>query len=78
MTKHIPRHHLTIIIKKLLSKKQEVIKQQLRQLYIQAKANRDINKFYLEVLKAYLNNEVVLEALITFIVVRNLSYNLIE
>jgi hypothetical protein len=61
-----------------LSKKQEVVEQQLRQLYIQAKANGDTDEFYLEVLGACLNDEVVLEALITFIVVRNLLYNLVE
>jgi hypothetical protein len=78
ITKHIQRHHPTIVIKKPLSKKQEVVEQQLRQLYIQAKANRDTDKFHLEVLRACLNDEVVLEALITLIVVRNLLYNLVE
>jgi hypothetical protein len=78
MTKHIQRHHPTIVIEKPLSKKQEVVEQQLRQLYIQAKANGDTDEFHLEVLGACLNDEVVLEALITLIVVRNLSYNLVE
>jgi hypothetical protein len=78
MTKHIQRKHPTVIIEKPLSKKQEVVKQQLRQLYIQDKSNGDIDEFHLEVLEACLNDEVVLEALITLIVVRNLSYNLVE
>ena len=78
MTKHIQRHHPTITIEKLLSKKQEAVQQQLQQLYIQAKANGEIDGFHLEVLGACLNDEVVLEALITLIVVRNLSYNLVE
>jgi hypothetical protein len=78
ITKYIQRHHPTIVIKKPLSKKQEVIEQQLRQLYIQAKANKDTDKFHLKVLRACLNNKVVLEALITLIVVRNLSYNLVK
>lgn len=78
MTKHIQRHHPTVVIKKLLSKKQEVVKQQIQQLYIQARANGYIDEFHLEVLGALVNDEVILEALITLIVVRNLSYNLIE
>jgi hypothetical protein len=78
MTKHIQRHYPTIVIKKPLSKKQEVVKQQLRQLYIQTKANRDTNKFYLKVFRACLNNKVVLKALITLIVVQNLLYNLVK
>jgi hypothetical protein len=78
ITKHIQQHYLTIVIKKPLSKKQEVVKQQLQQLYIQTKTNKDTNKFHLKVFKACLNNKVVLEALITLIVVRNLSYNLVK
>ena len=42
MTKHIQRKHPAVIIEKPLSKKQEVVKQQLQQLYIQAKSNGDI------------------------------------
>jgi hypothetical protein len=52
-----------------LSKKQEVIKQQLRQFYIQAKVNRDTDKFYFKAFKACFNDKMVLKALITLIVI---------
>ncbi len=72
---HIRRHYPGVIIKKGLSKKQELVKEQLQELYIQARASRDIDKFHLEVLRTCLNNTVVLEALITLIVIRNLLFN---
>jgi hypothetical protein len=75
---YIRRHYPGVIIKKGLSKKQELVKEQLQELYIQARASRDIDEFHLEVLGTCLNNTVVLEALITLIVVRNLPYNLVE
>src|SRR5271168_370804 len=39
MTKHINRKHPLVIIEKSVSKNQEVVNQQLRQLYHQAKTN---------------------------------------
>jgi len=78
MTKHINRYHPLIIIEKATNKKQEVVNQQLRQLYRQAKTNRDTEEFNLEVLEASLNEPVLLEALITLIVVRNLSLTIVE
>ena len=61
-----------------MNKKQEVVNQQLRQLYNQAKTNGDTTKFNLEVLEASLNKLVLLEALITLIVVQNLSFTMVE
>ena len=78
MTKHINRYHPLISIEKAMNKKQEVVNQQLRQLYRQAKTNGDTEEFNLEVLKASLDEPVLLEALITLIVVRNLSFTMVE
>ena len=78
MTKHINRYYPLIIIKKAINKKQEVVDQQLRQLYHQAKTNGDTEEFNLEVLEASLNEPVLLEALITLIVIRNLSFAMVE
>ena len=61
-----------------MNKKQEVVNQQLRQLYNQAKTNGDTTEFNLEVLEASLNKPVLLEALITLIVVQNLSFTMVE
>jgi hypothetical protein len=69
ITKHIYRYYLLIIIKKAIAKTQEVINQQLRQLYRQAKTNGDIKEFNLKVLKASLNKLVLLKALITLIII---------
>ena len=78
MTKHINRKHPLVIIEKTVSKNQEVVNQQLRQLYRQAKANGDTKDFNLEVLKASLNVPVLTKALITLIVVRNLLFTIVE
>jgi hypothetical protein len=78
MTKHINRHHPEIIIEKALSKNQEAVNHQIRQLYRQAKAAGDNEDFDLEILEACLNTTVLTEALISLIVVRNLSYTLVE
>ena len=78
MTKHISRKHPLVIIEKSVSKNQEVVNQQLRQLYRQAETNRDTEDFNLEVLEASLNIPVLTEALIALIVVRNLSFTMVE
>jgi hypothetical protein len=78
MTKHINRHHSYITIEKALSKNQEAINQQLRQLYRQAKTNGDAKEFNLEILEASLNVPVFTKALITLIVVQNLSFAIVE
>ena len=51
---------------------------QLRVLYRQAQANDDVNDFNLEILKSCLNKLIIIEALVTLIVVYNLSYCLAE
>jgi len=78
MTKHINRKHPHITIEKSVSKNQEAVQEQLRQLYRQAKNNGDTEDFNLEVLEACLNVPALLEALVALIVVRNLSYRIVE
>ena len=51
---------------------------QLRQLYQQAKANSEKDEFDTEILEACLDTSVITKALITLIVVRNLSFALVE
>jgi hypothetical protein len=78
MLKHINKHHPEIIIKKALSKNQEAINRQLRLLYRQAKVNGDAKEFDFEILEAFLNIIVLTKALISLIVVRNLSFIMIK
>jgi hypothetical protein len=78
MTKHINRNHPIIVIEKKPNKKQEVVKEQLRALYSHAKGTENIEDFQFEALESVLNDEVVLDALIHLIVVRNLSYSYVE
>jgi hypothetical protein len=78
MTKHINRKHPLVIIEKPMSKNQEAVNQQLKQLYRQAETNGDTKDFNLEVLEASLNVLALTEALVTLIVVRNLSFAIVE
>jgi hypothetical protein len=78
MAKHIKKHHPEITIEKALSKTQEAVKKQLRQLYHQAEATGEAEEFDLEILEASLNTTVLTEALISLIVVRNLLYATVE
>jgi hypothetical protein len=75
--KHLFRHH-QITVEKALNKNQVIVNQQLRQLYYQAKATSDTNELDTEILKGQLNQLVITEALIAIIVVRNLSFCLVE
>jgi hypothetical protein len=77
MRVHLKRHH-QITIEKALSKNQAIVQQQLKQLYHQAKANGEANEFNTEILEACLDKSVITEALISLIVVQNLSFALVE
>jgi len=77
MRTHLKRHH-QITIKKALSKNQAIIQQQLRQLYQQAKSNGKAKQFDTKVLKACFDKLVITKALISLIIVRNLSFALVE
>jgi hypothetical protein len=78
MAKHIKKYHPEIIIEKALSKTQEVVKKQFRQLYYQAEAIGKAEEFDLEILKASLNIIVFIEALISLIIIRNLLYTTVK
>jgi hypothetical protein len=54
------------------------VNRQIRQLYHEAQAIGEIEEFNTEVLKACLNITVIIEALISLIVIRNLSYALVK
>ena len=71
ITKHINRYYPLISIKKAMNKKQEVVNQQLRQVYRQAKTNGNAEEFNFKILKISFNQLILFKALITFIVVRN-------
>jgi hypothetical protein len=79
MTDHLKRHH-KIVIEPLTSKNQVAVNEQLTQLWYKARAEEDdeVKEFNTEVLKACLNTEVITEALVSLIVVRNLSFTLVE
>jgi hypothetical protein len=77
MKKHLKRWH-EITVEKALSKNQVAVNKQLKQLYYQAKANSKTDKFDTEILEACLDTTVITEALITLIVVQNLSFCLVE
>jgi hypothetical protein len=77
MKKHLKTHH-QIIVEKALSKNQVAVNKQMRQLYQQAGANNEREEFDTEILEACLDTSVITEALITLIVVRNLSFTLVE
>lgn len=78
MTKHIYRWYAYITINKSISKNQEAVREQLKQLYREAKNNRDTKDFDFEVLKASLNVLALLKAMIALIVVRNQPYYMVE
>jgi hypothetical protein len=77
MKKHLKGHH-QIIVEKALSKNQVVVNKQLRQYYQQANGTSEREEFDTEILEASLNTSIITEALITLIIVRNLSYCLVE
>lgn len=79
MTNHLRVHH-QIIVKKALRKGQVVVNEQLKQLWYQAQVEGfdEVQEFDTEVLGAYLNIAVIIEALISLIVIRNLSFALVE
>ncbi len=78
MNKHIKNKHPHITVKKSVSKNQKTVREQLKQLYRQTKSSEDTKGFNLEILESYLNVPAFIEALITLIVVRNLSYRIIK
>ena len=78
MNKHIKSKHPHITVEKSVSKNQEAVREQLRQLYRQAESSGDTEGFNLEVLESYLNMPTFIEVLVALIVVQNLSYYMVE
>jgi hypothetical protein len=77
MKNHLFRKH-QIVIEKAVSKIQATVVHQLEQLHFKAKANGQVKDFDKQVLKSQLNIAVILEALITLIVIRNLPFCIVE
>jgi hypothetical protein len=76
MIHHLSHHH-KIVIPTTRSKTQLTVNEQLKNLWDQA-PDDEIQDFSTEVLAAQLNIGVITEALITLIVVRNLSFAIVE
>jgi hypothetical protein len=77
MKNHLFRKH-QIVVKKAVGKIQATVIRQLEQLHLKAKANGQVEDFDKQVLKSQLNIAVILEALITLIVVRNLPFCIVK
>jgi predicted GNAT family acetyltransferase len=77
MKKHIQGVH-KILVEMAISKNQAIVNLQLRQYYYQATRTSEQEELNTEILEAHLNISVIIEALITLIIVRNLSYTLVE
>jgi hypothetical protein len=78
MTKHIQAKHKTVVIEPPLSKNQQVVRQQLIQIYHQAAANGDTIELDKEILTKSINQDALTEALVTLIVLHNLSFCVVE
>jgi hypothetical protein len=78
MTKHIRSQHKTVIIEKGMSKNQEVVQQQLKSIYRQAAATGDTEELDMKILENSINQDALTEALVTLIVVHNLSFCAVE
>jgi hypothetical protein len=77
MKKHLKGHH-KITVEKALSKNQVTVNLQLRQYYQQATGTSEQEELDTEILEAHLNTSIITKALITLIIIRNLSYTLVE
>jgi len=61
-----------------ISKNQAIVNLQLRQYYHQATRTSEQEELNTKILEAHLNISVIIEALISLIIIRNLSYTLIK
>jgi hypothetical protein len=77
MKNHLARAH-EIIIEKTAGKIQATVVQQLKQLYLQAEVSGQTDEIDTQVFQSYLNQEVIDEALVSLIVVRNLPFRMVE
>ena len=77
MGKYILGAH-QIIVEKRVSAQQTIIVQQLKQFYHQTQIISETDDLDAQILKNHFNKTVIIEALISLIVVRNLAYAIIE
>ena len=77
MKKHLLTRH-AIVVEKAISKLQVSVVQQLTELYAKAEASGQTDQLDSKVLQSHLNQEVITEALISMIVVRNLPFRIVE
>jgi hypothetical protein len=78
MTKHIRSKHKAVQLEKVLTKSQEIVRQQLKSIYCQAAATGDTEELDAKILKKSINQDALNEALVTLIVVHNLSFCMVE
>ena len=77
MTTHLKRHY-KIIVNKTKNKTNTTISKQLKQYYYQVEVNSNIIEFDSEVLKKYFFQAVITKALVTLIVIQNLSFCIVK
>ena len=77
MKNHLAKAH-EIIVEKATKKIQAAVIQQLQQLYLQAEVSGQTNEIDTQVFQSFLNQEVIDEALVSLIVVRNLPFRMVE
>jgi hypothetical protein len=76
MVHHLLLNH-NIVVPVTKSKNQLIVNEQLKNLWDQA-PDDEIQDFNMDVLAAQLNTRVITEALITLIIIRNLSFAMVE
>jgi hypothetical protein len=77
MTGHLKRYY-KIIVNKTKNKTNATMSEQLKQYYYQAEVNGNIIEFNSKVLKKYLFQAVITKALVTLIIIRNLSFYIVK
>ena len=77
MTGHLKRHY-KIIVDKTKNKTDATTSKQLKQYYYQVEVNSNIIEFDSEVLKKYFFQAVITKALVTLIVIQNLSFCIVK
>ena len=77
MATHLKRHH-QILVEKATSKSYELASQQLRQYYHEVETNGDTTELDAKILKKHLFQAVITKALVSLIVVQNLSFCIVE
>jgi hypothetical protein len=77
MATHLKRHY-QISVEKTTSKTYKLASQQLWQYYYKVKANSDTIELNAKILKKHLFQAVIIKALVTLIVIRNLSFCIVK